>query len=206
MSYLDLANQLKQIALKLEKNSSQIEGAALAKAATALSKSIISFEKKLDAFLGGSGPGIRELQELLKSPGATKHLKLPALSHLYRNIFGHSLTAATPAAGKKLFLQVAVEKQIGEKALAELKLYLSEAAQVASPPKDKESLQKEFLRLGGLPDDELILELDRRYKTAPLLKALAQANAIEAKKGAKRERLIETIIHYARRAHANIRS
>jgi hypothetical protein len=206
MSYLDLAQQLRQLSGKIDKNASRFEGATLAKAATSLTKSIATFEKKLDAFLGGAGPGIRELQELLKSPAATKHLKLPAISLLHRKLFGHSQSAETPAAAKKAFLLAAMGKEMGEETLSELREFLYRAAQIAPPAKDKESLQKEFLRLGGLPDDELIWELDSRFKNITLLKALAKANAVEVTKEVKRERLINSIIHYARRARANIRT
>jgi hypothetical protein len=59
----------------------ELEGIPLAKAAESLEKAVLRFEKRLDDFLGGRGPGIQELEELLKSPQAKAHLALPGLKH-----------------------------------------------------------------------------------------------------------------------------
>jgi hypothetical protein len=62
-----------------------------------------------------------------------------------------------------------------------------------------------ILRLGGLSEEELAFEFSDRLKSVGLLKALAKTNAIPFSKETSKEKLIELITHYARRAHSNIR-
>ena len=53
--------------------------------------------------------------------------------------------------------------------------------------------------------EELEFEFSGRLKSIALLKALAKANAIPFSRETSKNRLIELITHYARRAHANVR-
>ena len=89
-------------------------------------------------------------------------------------------------------------------ALAYLKEFFFQAA---TPPKigdNKESLQAEFLRLGGLSDDELEFQLQHRFKTVGALRKLAKANAISFTVKTPKAKLTEMIVHFARRAHQNV--
>jgi hypothetical protein len=93
MSYQELANQLTTLGKKVDDNQQKLEGIPLAKAAESLVKAAARFEKKLNDFLGGRGPGIQELEELLKSPQAKAHLPLPVLNLISKDLFGERLKA-----------------------------------------------------------------------------------------------------------------
>jgi hypothetical protein len=204
MSYKELAEHLRSVGSKVASHHGKLEGNPLAKAAESLEKAVLRFEKRLDDFLGGRGPGIQELEELLKSPQAKAHLPLPGLNIISQKIFGETLKADKAAAAKKEFFERVKKEQIGEKAVAVLKEFFFKAAQMPPPPEDKVSLQNELLRLGGLPDEELQYEFSHRLKSVPLLKKLANANSLPVSRNAKRAELVEKITHYARRAYANI--
>lgn len=205
MSYLDLSGHLLNLGNKTAEHHQKLEGLALAKAAETLEKSLLRFGKKLEEFLGGRGPGIQELEELLKSPQAKAHLNLPALNLLGKELFGHPLAADKTAAAKKEFFEQVKKDQAGEKAVQVLKQFFYKAALRPVPTKDEDYLQNELLVLGGLSDEELAFEFSGRLKSIALLKALAKANAIPFDRDTGKEKLIERITHYARRAHANIR-
>jgi hypothetical protein len=155
MSYKDLADHLQLLGSKVINHHEKLEGIPLAKAAESLEKAVLRFEKRLDDFLGGRGPGIQDLEELLKSPQAKAHLPLPGLNIISQEIFGGTLKADKVAAAKKEFFERVKKEQVGEKAVAVIKEFFFRAAQMPPPPEDKVSMQNELLRLGGLPDEEL---------------------------------------------------
>lgn len=204
MSYKELAEHLRSLGSKVADHHGHLEGISLAKAAESLEKAVMRFEKRLDDFLGGRGPGIQELEELLKSPQAKAHLPLAGLNLLSRRLFGETLKADKPMAGKKEFLERVKKEACGEKTVALMKEFFFQAAQSPPPPEDKVSLQNELLRLGGLPDEELQYEFAHRLKSPTVLKKLATANSLPLGRSARKAELIEVITHYARRAHANI--
>jgi len=204
MSYKELAEHLQSLGRKVINQHEKLEGIPLAKAAESLEKAVLRFEKRLDDFLGGRGPRIQDLEELLKSPQAKAHLPLPGLSIISQKIFGETLKADKPAGAKKEFFERVKKEQVGEKAVAVIKEFFFKAAQMPPPPADKVSMQNELLRLGGLPDEELQYEFSHRLKTVALLKKLANANSLPVSRNAKRGELVEKITHYARRAYANI--
>jgi len=204
MSYKELAQHLQSLGSKVVNHHEKLEGISLAKAAESLEKAIFRFEKRLDDFLGGRGPGIRDLEELLKSPQAKAHLPLPGLNIISQKIFGEVLKADKPAAAKKEFFERVKKEQVGEKAVAVIKEFFFKAAQMPPPPEDKVSMQNELLRLGGLPDEELQYEFSHRLKSVAFLKKLANANSLPVSRNAKRSELVEKITHYARRAYDNI--
>jgi hypothetical protein len=205
MSYSELAALLIRLGDQIAAHQEVLEGPSLAKTAEGLEKAALRFQKKLEDFLGGKGPGIRELEELFASPQGRTHLKLPALFLLYLKVFGERLQADKPAAAKKAFLSRVKGEGMGEKAVEVVRAFFIQAAQRPAPAKDEASLQNEFLRLGGLTDEELAVEFGGRLKSLALLKALAKANAVPFSKETSKEKLIERITHYARRAHGNIR-
>ena len=206
MSYTELSERLLKVAKSLAENGEKLEGIPLSKAAAALGKSLGSFETKLSDFLGGQGPGIRELQDLLKSPAAKKHLSLPALKIIFRNLLSKTLREETPAKAKALLFKEVKNAATGEEAVAHLKDFFRHAAAPAALELDKASLQQEFLRLGSLDSEELDYELAHRFKAIGTLKKLAKANAITFSPKTSRERLIQEITHYAQRAHRNVGS
>ena len=204
MSYDELAKQLGILEKKVAENHEKLEGIPLAKAAESLAKAALRFEKKLDDFLGGRGPGIQELEELLKSPQAKAHLPLPGLNLISKDLFGERLRSERLPAAKKEFTEKIKKEQAGERAVALLREFFFKAAQTPPPPPDKEAMQQELLRLGGLSEDEMNLEFSHRLKSIAVLKRLAQANSLPVSRSAKKAELIEAITHYARRAYANI--
>ena len=204
MSYKELAEHLRLVGSKVVSHDEKLEGIPLAKAAESLEKAVVRFEKRLDDFLGGRGPGIQDLEELLKSPQAKAHLPLPGLNIISQEIFGETLKADKAAAAKKEFFERVKKEQVGEKAVAVIKEFFFKAAQMPPPPEDKVSMQNELLRLGGLPDEELQYEFIHRLKSVAVLKKLANANSLPISRNAKRGELVEKITHYARRAYANI--
>jgi hypothetical protein len=205
MNYLELSQVLLRLSQTIEQHHQEIEGLALAKAADSLAKAALRFQKRMEDFLGGRGPGIQELEELLVSPQARTHLKLPALNLIYLDLFGDRLTSEKPAAAKKEFFERVKKERTGEKSVELLRSFFLKAAQRPALLKNEAALQDEFLRLGGLSDEELAFEFSDRLKSTGLLKAIAKANAIPFSKDASKEKLIEQIIHYARRAYGNIR-
>jgi hypothetical protein len=205
MSYFDLSTQLLSLGHKTAEHHEKLEGLPLAKAAEALEKALVRFSKRLEEFLGNRGPGIQELEELLKSPQAKAHLTLPALNLIAKGLFPQPLNAEKIAAARKEFMDRVKKERVGENAVQKLKQFFYKAAERPVPSKDEISLQKELLHLGGLSDDELAFEFSGRLKSIPILKALAKANAIPFGREIGKEKLIELITHYARRAHSNIR-
>jgi len=204
MSYQELAERLSSLGKKVGENHQTLEGIPLAKAADSLVRASSRFEKKLNDFLGGRGPGIQELEELLKSPQARAHLPLPGLNLISKDLFNERLKAERLPAAKKEFLELVKKEQVGEKAVTALREFFFKAAQMPPPPPDKEAMQQELLRLGGLSDDELKLEFSHRLKSVSILKKLANANSLPVSGRVKKPELIEVITHYARRAYTNI--
>ena len=204
MSYSELSERLAALSLVVRENQENLEGKPLALAAMKLNASLASFEKKLHDFLEGHGPGMRELADLLKSPQARNHLKGPALKIVFRDLLDKALPEGTPAQAKAAFLKKIAKKEKGEEAVAYLRSFFAQAAAPASIPKDKDALQKEFLRLGTLDDTDLELEFAKRWKKIGDLKKLASANGIAFTPKTTKERLIGAVVHYARRATSNV--
>lgn len=204
MSYSELSDRLRQLSATLRQQEGKLEGQALAKATGTFVKSLGLFEKKLNDFLDGQGPGIRELHDLLKAPQAKKHLTLPALKIIFRDLLSKPLREETPAKAKTTLLKEIKERQTGEKAVIYLKKFFLQAAAIAPVSEGKEDLQQEFLRLGSLGEEELNYELEHRFKTVGALKKLAKANAVAFTPKTTKARLIETMMHYAQRAHRNV--
>jgi len=203
MSYTVLAQKLAGLSGKLQKHASQLDGPVLAKAAATFSKSLATFEKKMESVIRGCDPSIEGIQALLKSP-AKKMLKAPVWAKLLRQVFREEPGDLTAAGMQKLYLARAVESDRASAAFEALRKTVLELSVPAVPvPKDKGALQAEFLRIGGLDEEEVLVELSSRWKL-PQLKNLAKANAIQVPDGIKRERLERDILHYARRASTNI--
>ena len=204
MSYQALGEHLRSVGSKVAAHHEKMEGIPLARAAQSLQNALFRFENKLDDFLEGQGPGIRELAELLKSPQAKAHLPLPGLNIVYQSLFGEKVRADKLAGAKKEFFERVKKEQSGEKAVRVLKDFFFQAAQMPPPGDDKVSLQNELLRLGSLSGEELEFEFSHRLKSPTILKNLARANSLPIPRSPKKAELVEIITHYARRAHENI--
>jgi hypothetical protein len=209
MSYIDLAEKLQKISRVLLQHGPKLEGVALQKAATTLAKSLTTFEKKLDAAVKGNDPSLEALQNLLKTHPAARLLKAPSWEKLLKEVFSHHAKAgAKPAELKKQYIEHAKQTGQGEDAFHAVQREMQQLSIPPAPvPKEKILLQKEFLRLGGLSDEDAYVELEKRWKKIGDLKALATANAIlvpKSFKAVQRPQLIKEILHYARRAHLNV--
>ena len=204
MSYADLSQRLLRLSEQLRQHEARLEGPALAKLTTTFTKALASYEKKLGDFLQGNAPGAREFQDLLKSPQAKKHLTLPALKVIFKGLLGEQLKEETLAKAKATLAQRVKESGHWEPAGVYLKEFFFQAATPPPLAEDKESLQREFLRLGALTDEELDFQIQHRFKTVGALKKLANANAINFTPKTSKQKLLEMIIHYAQRAHRNV--
>jgi hypothetical protein len=140
MNYVELSLLLLRLSQETTQHHHELEGPALAKAAEALEKASLRFQRKLEDFVGGRGPGIRELEELLSSPQAKGHLKLPALNLLSREVFGESLASERIAAAKKEFFERVKRERAGEKTVQVLRRFFLKAAQRPAPSKDEATL------------------------------------------------------------------
>lgn len=205
MNHTELAIRLQAVATQLERHGNKLEGVAFAKAVGTFAKALTSFEKKMEATIRGSDPSIEALENLLKTHPGVKLLKLPSWQKLLQSTFGLKASEGTAASLKKKFLQRAKDSGEGERAYTAVKEEITRLSQPVRPvPADKIQLQEEFLRLGGLSDEDFLIELSSRWKKISDLRKLAEANAITGAKTATRQRLEAEIMHYARRAHLNI--
>lgn len=201
MSYHELAEKIEAVARNLQRHADKLEGATLARAAQTFSRALSTFEKKLDALVMGADPDLREL-ELLVTPPATVPLKSASWARLFQSVFNTAPAKPTKAA----FLKRTRERGCAAEALAAVRAEIVRVSVKPSPvPTDKAELQSEFLRLGGLTDEEFFAEMGSRWRKKTDLQRLAKANAIPVLKGTMTERLVEQILVYSRRAHGNIR-
>ncbi len=79
MNYLDLSTRLTNLAEKLSKQATKIEGNDAAKSAMKLVTELDRFEAVLDSFLASRKSGEFFLETLLRSPSAKRHLSLDLL-------------------------------------------------------------------------------------------------------------------------------
>ncbi|TDU72860.1 hypothetical protein EI77_01326 [Prosthecobacter fusiformis] len=190
----DLAQRLRALAGSLEKHAPNLDSAAFVKKAVTFSKALTGFESATAEALSGLAPGLHELEKLLASPDK-KALKEPVMKKLFQEV----LQTKPPADAKlpaqhKLFLKLVKENGAGELALAAVRSAVSKAQlPVEPPPKDKESLQAELLRLGRLDEGGFADELDVRYKKLTDLKSLAKANALPVPKAVEKAWLVREL-------------
>ncbi len=199
-----LAARLHELAQQLEKQSSRLQGVALGKSVNTLHKQLDSFEKKLQAAVGGHGPGVQELGLLLKANA--KLLTLSALRAIAKDVFGADAPKAAKAPLlKKAILQEAARRHRGEVAVKVVRAFLEKAnTPKTSLPKEEAALLREFLRLGGLDDEAFKREMSGRWKKVSDLKRLAKANKLPGAKSLAKADLIREIKKVSRRAHANV--
>jgi hypothetical protein len=84
------------------------------------------------------------LEELLVSPQARAHLKLPALNLICLDLFGDRLTSGKPATAKKELFDRVKREQVGEKSVALLRVFFLKAAQRPYFQKMKPSFRTNF--------------------------------------------------------------
>lgn len=207
MNPQQLAYRLHEVARHLESHISRLQGADLARPISDLDKKLDTFEKKLNAALEGSAPGMAELKLLLFARDHGRYLKKPELQRLLKKWFKVSAPpSASPKKLKDLICAEAAKGGQGEQTVALLQEYLVKAKALKQPvPKDKVLLGREFLRLGGLSDEAFDEEMEARWRTLTNIRKLASANGITTPKSKSKEDLMREIKQYCRRAHTNIR-
>jgi hypothetical protein len=202
MNYSDLATRLSQLGERLAKQSDKLEGQNLGRSAGKLSLQLQRFEEELESHLASRKSGELLLESLLRSPASKRHLTLPLLKHGLREICGKRLKSEELAAAKREFIELVHASGKQDPAVEFLRQGFAEAVHVESGGKDKALLQREFLHLGQLLDEEFAREISAR--TLPELRRIATVNGIRFTGKTNRQRLTTLIRRYAQRAAFNV--
>jgi hypothetical protein len=202
MNYTDLATHLLDLGERLQKHSRKIEGDQVGRSAKKLAQAVERFEDTLDSFLASRKSGELLLETMLRSPSAKRHLTVELLKRGLREVAGKRLQADELSAARKEFVEVLHANEKGSQGGKFLKAAFEEAAFVEPGGKDKASLQREFVRLGGLSDEEYEKEIGKR--TFGELRRLASTNGIKFTDKASKQRLMALVRRFSIRAAVNI--
>jgi hypothetical protein len=202
MNYAELAANLLQIGEKLAKHAGKIEGETLGRSARLLSASLAKFEESLDGYIASRRSGEFLLETLLHSPAAKRHLTIGLLKEALRDLAGKRLKSPELRGAKREFIERIHEAGQQEEAAEFLKEAFAGAIHLESGGKDKASLQREFVALGQLADDDFAQEVAK--KSLGELRRLAGMNGIRFTDKTDKHRLAALIRRYAQRAVFNI--
>jgi hypothetical protein len=202
MNYPDLATKLSQLGERLAKQSDRLEGEELGRSAAKLASHLARFEEELESFLASRKSGELLLESLLRSPSSKRHLSVPLLKRGLREICAKRLKSEELGAAKREFVELVHTAGKQDQAAEFLQNAFAEAVHVESGGKDKGLLQREFVRLGQLLDDEFAVEIGSR--TLPELRRVATVNGIRFTAKTNRQRLTTLIRRYAQRAAFNV--
>jgi hypothetical protein len=202
MNYSDLASRLSQLGERLAKHSDKLEGENLGRTAGKLALQLDRFEEKLESHLASRKSGELLLESLLRSPASKRHLTIALLKHGLREICGKRLKSEDMAPAKREFIELIRGAGKQDQAVEFLKEAFAEAVHVESGGKDKELLQREFIHLGQLLDEEFAMEIGSR--TFAELRRVATVNGIRFTDKTNRQRLTTLIRRYAQRAAFNV--
>jgi len=202
MKYAELAAALHHTGDRLSKHAAKIEGKSMGRSAQLLSSRLAKFEELLDAYLASRKSGELLLETLLRSPAAKRHLTVDLLRDGLRNLIGKRLKSSELRAAKREFIERVHETGNQDEAAKFLKDAFAGAIHLESGGKDKASLQREFVGLGQLSDDEFAQEIEKW--SFGELRQLAENNAIRFTDKTNRQRLAGLIRRYAQRAVFNI--
>jgi hypothetical protein len=202
MNYTDLATHLLDLGERLQKHSRKIEGDKVGRSAKKLAQAIERFEDTLESFLASRKSGELLLETMLRSPSAKRHLTVELLKKGLREVAGKRLQADELSAARKEFVEVLHANEKGSQGGKFLQAAFEEAACVEPGGKDKASLQHEFVRLGGLSDEEYEKEIGKR--TFGELRRLASTNGIKFTDKTSKQRLMALIRRFSTRAAVNI--
>jgi hypothetical protein len=203
MNYRELATTLEQLAHRLSKHAEKLEGEVLGSLARRLLKDAQKLDAQMDAHLASRKSGEWLLETLLRSPGAKRHLSMDGLRKLVRETLGKRLKADNLPAAKRELIGLAHAQAAGEAVADALRGYLSQAATVEAGGKEKGALQREFLALGGLSDEEFNEAAGKRHLGE--LRRLASANGLPVTPKTPKPRLLQLVRHYSQRAVVNLR-
>lgn len=202
MNYSDLSSRLLHLGERLAKHAGKIEGETLGKSAGKLVAQLSSFEEDLESYLASRKSGELLLETLLRSPTAKRHLTVEMLKHSLREVTGKRLKSDDLPAAKREFIELVHEFRKQDKAAELLHQAFADAFHVESGGKDKPRLQREFISLGQLTDEEFVQEIGKR--TFGELRRVASVNGIRFTDKTTKQRLTALIRRYAQRAALNI--
>jgi hypothetical protein len=176
MNYSDLAIRLSQLGERLAKKSDRLEGEDLGRSAAKLVSCL--------------------------SPSSKRHLSVPLLKRGLREICTKRLKSEELSAAKREFVELVHTAGKQDQAAEFLQNAFAESVHVESGGKDKALLQREFIHLGQLLDEEFAVEIGSR--TLPELRRIAAVNGIRFTAKTDRYRLTALIRRYAQRAAFNV--
>jgi hypothetical protein len=202
MNYLDLSSRLLQLGERLAKHAGKIDGETLGRSAKRLAAQLDAFEEHLNSYLASRKSGELLLETLIRSPAAKRHLTIDLLKHGLREIAGKRLKSEDLPAAKREFIELIHEAGKQEKGAEFLQDAFAQAIHVETGGKDKAHLQREFVRLGQLADEEFAQEIGKR--TFGELRRVAGVNGIKFTDKTTKQRLTALIRRYAQRAAVNI--
>jgi hypothetical protein len=202
MNYSDLATRLSQLGERLAKKSDKLEGEDLGRSAAKLVSCLARFEEQLESYLASQKSGQLVLESLLRSPSSKRHLSVPLLKRGLREICAKRLKSEELSGAKREFADLVHTSGKQDQAVEFLQNAFAEAVHVESGGKDKALLQREFVHLGQLLDEEFAVEIVSR--TLPELRRLATVNGIRFTAKTNRHRLTALIRRYAQRAAFNV--
>jgi hypothetical protein len=202
MNYADLTLLLTSLAERLEKHGGKLEGDRLGKSASKLASTASRFAEELEGFLASRKSGELDLETMLRSPGAKRHLSVDLLKRGLKELTGKRLKAEELTEAKSEFVEMVHDASKSKKAAQFLQDAFAEAAHVETGGKEKGALQQEFLRLGRLTDEEFEREIATR--TFGALRRIAAANGIRFTDKTTKQRLIALIRRFSQRAALNI--
>jgi hypothetical protein len=202
MNYSDLATRLSQLGERLAKQSDKLEGQNLGRSAAKLTSQLARFEEQLESHLASRKSGELLLESLLRSPASKRHLTIGLLKRGVREICAKRLKSADLSAAKREFIGLIHATRKQDLAVSFLKEAFADAAHVESGGKDKALLQREFVHLGQLLEEDFAVEIAAR--TIAELRRVATVNGIRFTDKTNRQRLTTLIRRYAQRAALNI--
>lgn len=202
MNYAELAATLHHVGERLSKHAGKIEGESMGQSARILLTHLSKFEALLDGYLASRKSGELLLETLLRSPAAKRHLTVSLLKEGLRNLTGKRLRSTDLRAAKREFVERVHEAGRQDEASEFLQEAFAEAIHIDSGGKDKASLQREFVGLGQLAEDEFAQEIQK--KSLGELRRLAETNGIRFTDKTNKQRLAALVRRYARRAVFNI--
>ena len=202
MNYSDLSSRLSRLGERLAKHAGKIDGEGLGQSARKLTAQLAAFEEDLESYLASRKSGDLFLETLLRSPAAKRHLTVEILKHGLRDVVGKRLRSDDLPTAKREFIGLIHGSGKQKKAAEFLREAFASASHVESGGKDKLHLQREFVRLGRLADEEFAQEIGKR--TFGELRRLASVNGIKFTDKTTKQRLSALIRRYAQRASFNI--
>jgi hypothetical protein len=202
MNYSDLASRLSQIGERLAKHSAKMEGETLGRSAGKLASQLDRFEEQLESHLASRKSRELFLESLLRSPASKRHLTIALLKQASREVCGKRLKSEDLAAAKREFIELVHGAGKQDQAVEFLKEVFAEAVHVETGGKDKALLQRQFIHLGQLLDEEFAKEINSR--SIAELRRVATVNGIRFTDKTNRQRLTTLIRRYAQRAAFNV--